>query len=419
MKKQLFFSLSLMVVVGLFFSAGSAKAQDVQTPTVTPAVTPTGAVSLPDTTQANPVVEQTTPEAALTELPMCKPGVYLISPVDCFLSGPAKALTDLAHKGLFLPLRPLQALKPDAGLVLLDKQYAKLNLIYPSQATFYPNGESAEAGINWLRQMQPGQLQYLSYKSAAVINKHNYVITDKGEWVRASPTKYASFQGLLFDRQLINDFGWIVDATSPRIAPNYNAKTLPEKLTREMVVQVYDKVEAGAITWYMIGLGRWVENRYIRVVDVNAAAPNGVDNNRWIEVNLLQQILTVHDNGKLVFATLIATGMGPNYYTRPGLFKVTEKKPFETMTGAFETGKVDYYFLQDVPWTMYFDQKRALHGAYWRAMFGFPQSHGCVNISIGDSHWLYDWANIGDWVYVWDPSNKTPTDPAFYGAGGA
>lgn len=418
MKKQLIFSLSLMVVIGLFFSAGSAKAQGVQTLTVTPAVTPTGAVSLPGTTQANPVVEQTTPEATVTELPLCKPGVYLIAPVDCFLSGPAKALTDLARKGLFLPLRPLQALKPDAGLVLLDKKYAKLNLIYPSQATFYPNAESAEAGINWMRQLPPGQLQYLSYKSAAVINKHNYVITDKGEWVRASPTKYSSFQGLLFDRQLINDFGWIVDATSPRIAPNYNAKILPEKLTREMVVQVYDKVEAGAITWYMIGLGRWVENRYIRVVDVHAAAPNGVDNNRWIEVNLLQQTLTVHDNGKLVFATLIATGVAP-YYTRPGLFKVTEKKPVETMTGAFETGKVDYYFLQDVPWTMYFDQKRALHGAYWRAMFGFPQSHGCVNISVGDSHWLYDWAKVGDWVYVWDPSNKTPTDPALYGSGGA
>jgi hypothetical protein len=324
----------------------------------------------------------------------------------------------LANKGLFLPLRPLAAVKPDAGLVLLDKKYAKLNLTYPSQATFYPNAESAEAGINWMRQMPPGQLQYLSYKSATIVNQHNYVITDKGEWVRASPTKYSSFQGLLFDRQPINDFGWIVDATSPRIAPNYNAKMLPEKLTREMIVQVYDKVEVGAITWYMIGLGRWVENRYIRVVDVHAAVPNGVDNNRWIEVNLLQQTLIVHDNGKLVFATLIATGMAP-YYTRPGLFKVTEKKPFETMTGAFETGKVDYYFLQDVPWTMYFDQKRALHGAYWRAMFGFQQSHGCVNISIGDSHWLYDWANVGDWVYVWDPSGKTPTDPALYGLGGA
>ncbi len=418
MKKQILILLSLIIMSGLFFSTGITRAQGIQSPTATPAIAPTGAASLPGTPQVTPVAQQITTEVLVTGLPLCKPDVYLIAPLDCSLLGPAKALTDLANKGLYLPLRPLLSVKPDAGLVILDKKYAKLNLTYPDQATFYPNGQSAEAGINRIRQMQPGQLQYLSYKSAAVVNNNNYVITDKGEWVRASPTKYSSFQGLLFNQQPINDFGWIVDSTSPRIAPNYNAKMLSEKLTREMIVQVYDQVEAGAITWYMIGLGRWVENRYIRVVDIHAATPEGVDNKRWIEVNLLQQTLTVHDNGKLVFATLIATGVAP-YYTRPGLFNIKEKKPLETMTGAFETGKVDFYFLQDVPWTMYYDQKRALHGAYWRAMFGYPQSHGCVNISVGDSHWLYDWANVGDWVYVWDPSKKTPTDPALYGSGGA
>ena len=242
--------------------------------------------------------------------------------------------------------------------------------------------------------------------------------SDTKEWVRASPTRYSSFQGLLFTRQPSNDFGWIVDDTNPRIDHSSSAKALPVKLTRETVVQVYDKVDAEGTAWYMIGLGQWVEQRYIRVVDISEQTPKGVDNNRWIEVNLDQQILTVHDQGNIVFATLIATGMQP-FYTKPGLFKITVKKEFETMTGAFETGKADFYYLQDVPWTMYFDQKRALHGAYWRAMFGYPQSHGCVNISIGDSHWLFDWAKVNDWVYVWDPSGKTPTDPKFYGAGGA
>jgi lipoprotein-anchoring transpeptidase ErfK/SrfK len=96
------------------------------------------------------------------------------------------------------------------------------------------------------------------------------------------------------------------------------------------------------------------------------------------------------------------------------LFQVREKKEFETMTGAFQTGKVDYYLLEDVPWTMYYDGPRALHGAYWGSKFGSEVSHGCINLSVGDSHWLYDWANIGDWVYVWDPSGLTPTDPSFY-----
>ena len=89
------------------------------------------------------------------------------------------------------------------------------------------------------------------------------------------------------------------------------------------------------------------------------------------------------------------------------------------MSGSFEADRSDYYYLEDVPWTMYFDDKRALHGAYWRAWFGYPGTHGCVNFSIGDAKWLYDWANVGDYVYVWDPSGETPTDPSFYGAGGA
>jgi len=351
-------------------------------------------------------------------LPLCQPGVYLQTPIDCLLMGPSQKLTDLARKGLTLPLKPLPAVKPDPALVLLSKKFAKLNLAVGDQAAYYPNLQSAEDGIGWLRKLPPGQLQYVSYINAADVNGHHFVQSDTKEWVRASPTRYSSFQGLLFTRQPSNDFGWIVDDTNPRIDHSSSAKALPIKLTRETVVQVYDKVDAEGTAWYMIGLGQWVEQRYIRVVDISEQTPKGVDNNRWIEVNLDQQILTVHDQGNIVFATLIATGMQP-FYTKPGLFKITVKKEFETMTGAFETGKADYYYLQDVPWTMYFDQKRALHGAYWRLMFGYPVSHGCVNISIGDSHWLFDWAKVNDWVYVWDPSGKTPTDPKFYGAGGA
>jgi lipoprotein-anchoring transpeptidase ErfK/SrfK len=168
----------------------------------------------------------------------------------------------------------------------------------------------------------------------------------------------------------------------------------------------------------MIGLNQWVERRYIREVTIDTNPPQGVTGRRWIDVNLYEQILTVYDNSKPVFATLIATGMEP-FFTKPGVFQIYLKKPTETMSGAFEADHSDYYYLEDVPWTMYFDQKRALHGAYWRTMFGFPQSHGCVNLSIGDARWLYDWAKEGDWVYVHDPSGATPTDPAFYKEGGA
>lgn len=167
----------------------------------------------------------------------------------------------------------------------------------------------------------------------------------------------------------------------------------------------------------MVGPDEWLPQNMVARVLPNTTPPVGVTGNRWIEVNLDEQTLAVYENRELVFATLIASGLEP-FWTRPGLFQISSKLETTPMRGAFEADRSDAYYLEDVPWTMYFDDARALHGAYWRANLGFPQSHGCVNLSVGDSHWLFDWAGVGDYVYVWDPSGKTPTDPGLYGSGG-
>jgi lipoprotein-anchoring transpeptidase ErfK/SrfK len=226
------------------------------------------------------------------------------------------------------------------------------------------------------------------------------------------------FQGLAFSRPPASNFGWIIEETWSRVEPSFTAETSTHHYYRENVVAVYDTLQADGTEWAMIGPNEWVEKRFIKQVLVDSTPPEGANTDRWIEVNLEEQTMAVYDHNQLVFATLVATGMDP-FYTRPGLFQIQQKKELETMSGAFEADRSDFYYLEDVPWTMYYDQNRALHGAYWRTMFGYPQSHGCINLSPGDAHWLYDWANVGDWVYVWDPSGKTPTDPSYYGPGGA
>jgi lipoprotein-anchoring transpeptidase ErfK/SrfK len=157
----------------------------------------------------------------------------------------------------------------------------------------------------------------------------------------------------------------------------------------------------------------------MRLVVPATQPPEGVDNGRWIEINLEQQSISAYEDNQLVFATLVATGLD-NLWTRPGLFQIYEKNETTSMSGDFSGGTGGYYYLADVPWTMYYDQARAIHGAYWRPkqFFGYQGSHGCVNLSIGDARWFFDWAHIGDWVYVHDPSGRTPTDEEFaYGAG--
>jgi hypothetical protein len=355
-------------------------------------------------------------EETFEGMPICAPGIYLIHPADCLPMGPSQTLTDWAKKGLTLPLKPLPASHPDASYLDLDHRYAKINLPPGVQATYYPNIESAVQGWGAVSTLPIGETLYVAYKNVSYYEGNPYVQNERGEWLRASPAEFSNFQGLLLNRPPENDFGWIVDLTNPRREPSYNALIVNEQLIPKTVVQVYDRVEAEGTTWYMIGLGKWVERRYIRVVSPRVSPPEGIENGRWIEINLFEQTLTVYEDSRLMFATLIGSGYDP-YYTQPGLFPIREKKELETMTGAFEAGKADYYLLENVPWTMYYDGPRALHGAYWRVKFGYELSHGCVNISVGDAHWLYDWAVVGDWVYVWDPSGKTPTDPAFYQAG--
>jgi hypothetical protein len=409
MKRLKVFTITTLMMV-LLGNTGMILAQGEITPTTAPETT----VEIPAQTPTEAAAVDTNDE----EMALCLPGVYLEEPDDCLPLGSSQILTELAKKGLSIPLKPLPAVKPDSSLVAIDQKYAKLNLQEGVRAAFYPNLDSAVAGINAFRFLPAGKLLYITYTYQSDVKGKHFVQVETGEWVRASPTNYSTFQGLQFTKTPSHSFGWILDQANPRKGPGYQAETLNENLVREQVVQVYDAVEADNTTWYMIGLGKWVEQRYIGVVNIMQSPPEGVTNGRWIEVNLYQQTLAVYENNQIVFAALIATGADP-YFTKPGLFQIYEKKELETMTGSFAADKSDYYYLENVPWTMYFDENRALHGAYWRALFGYTQSHGCVNLSVGDAHWLYNWAQVGDWVYVWDPSGATPTDPAFYTQGGA
>jgi len=352
---------------------------------------------------------------------LCPPDSSTLTTQDCLPLGPNAVIRNLSENGITYPYLPLLYQKPDPALVEIPISLAKVNVFPPEQAPIYASLEDATSGANPVQLMPAGQLLYISYSQWVDFNGGHYLLRNQGGWMRASPlhpSAISAYQGLLFRQEPYTSFGWIVEQTRAVNAPDWNSTEVGDVLPREKVVQIFDVQELAGGKWYMIGLDQWVERRYIRQLTPQTTPPEGVTNGRWIEVNLYEQTLAVYENQQLIFATLIATGVDP-YFTRPGLFQIYDKKPTETMSGAFAADLSDYYYLEDVPWTMYFDQARALHGAYWRAFFGYQQSHGCVNLSVGDAHWLYDWAQIGDWVYVWDPSGETPTDPAFYGSGGA
>ena len=144
--------------------------------------------------------------------------------------------------------------------------------------------------------------------------------------------------------------GWWIGRL-PSTAPSISAPVSGAEYVQLEQIQVYKTEEAEGLLWYEIGPDEWVNSLKARVVHFDPTRPEGVESDRWIEINLFQQTMSVYADGRLVFATLVASGLEP-FYTRPGVFQIYEKKPFETMRGAFEADRSDYYYLEDVPWTI-------------------------------------------------------------------
>ena len=352
----------------------------------------------------------------LFDKPLCMPDLYGVDPVDCLPYGASKSISALAKEGIAYPIRELPAAKPDKALTLMPVLIARVNLEENLPVPLYASYEDAITQNNPTRYIDPGRMRYLSYFDRIDYNGKPYLRITSGEWVRAGPIAYTDFQGLISHSNPANDFGWIIDQTPGYSLPSFSAAQTGNIYYQEDIIQIYQVIEAEGVRWYLINPGEWVNSIKARRAYFDPSQLEGKGIDRWILVELQEQVLYVYDHGNLKFATLIASGMEP-FFTRPGLFQIYKKLPLETMQGAFEADRSDFYYLEDVPWTMYYDESRALHGSYWRTYFGYPQSHGCVNLSPGDARWLFNWANEGDWVYVHDPSGLTPTDPDLYGPG--
>ncbi len=342
---------------------------------------------------------------------------------ECLLAGPAAYQARLAAQGIALPLRPLPARPVDPALANVPYLYGRVS---ETNAPVYGSLKDAEKGARKraVRRLEVGPrgLTYVSYQDQAVVDGKRFYMVAPGNWMTANEVSRISpayFRGLEFFATPSHDFGWILETVQTRFVPGGGQDDPAGRyLYRYEVVQIYSQQEADGETWYLIGPDQWIPERVVGRVMVNPTPPEGVENGRWVEVNLYEQTLSVYEDGQLRFATLVSTGVEP-FWTRPGLFQIYARLETETMRGVFEADRSDYYYLEDVPWTMYFDEARALHGAYWHNGFGYPRSHGCVNMALADAHWVFNWAQEGDWVYVWDPSGRTPVDPDAYASGGA
>jgi len=339
---------------------------------------------------------------------VCQPGVNT-STGACLPLGPSTYVAELARLGLAIPADPLPSIRPAPGLAELPYRYFHVISDQPVAVGGAPGLAGGEA-------LYPGFV-YIGYSDRVDTGHGIYYLAQSGGWVPGRGERVGeipSFHGLEFKSTPRSAFGWSFEDIPVRSGPGFGFPETGRRIRPFSPVSVYGTEEVDAGTWNRVGLDERVEARKIAQVNVSTSTPEGAgDTQRWIDVNIAEQTMAVYDQHRLVFATMIASGVEP-FWTRPGTFQIYNKVESETMRNNDPS---DFYYLEDVPWTMYFDDPRALHGAYWRTRFGYPQSHGCVNLSVSDAHWLFNWAQAGDWVYVHDPTGKTPTDSALYTGG--
>lgn len=196
--------------------------------------------------------------------------------------------------------------------------------------------------------------------------------------------------------------------TNVRAEPTTESGVLELALDRSQIVVVDwvkgEEVFPGADGWAKLdGQG------YIYARNVGRNAPvlptplprNAPKTGRWIDVHLTQQLITLYEDRDPVRVVVTTTGM-PGWETPPGEYTILWRVPNETMTSG-AIGAEHFFKLEDVLYTQYFtDEGHAIHYAWWRTpeTIGRPGSHGCLNVLLDDSEFLWNWASIGTPVIV-------------------
>ncbi len=287
-----------------------------------------------------------------------------------------------------LPFRPL--VRASAPTVpALSLAYGQ---IINGGAPVYASLSDAAAGIAPVDWIAPGFV-FVSLARSAPLTFANakWYQLYQGGYVSAQhilPYPPSRFQGIQVDRQPDKPFAWVIADSPISNTPGAQPKPNAPRFNRYAQVTLIEPQAMNGTTWYRVGQNEWISQYRLGIISVAPRPPAIGPTDKWIEVNVFEQTLAAYEGDQMVYATLVSSGL-PQWYTTPGLFHIYDKVKQGLMTG--QMGKPDYYYLQDIPWIMYYNGDQALHTAYWHDGFGETHSHGCVNLPPQDAMWLFNW----------------------------
>jgi len=326
---------------------------------------------------------------------VCVPSLMWRNPELCPSYGPGSTAYRISSIRLPdpLPELPVEELPhDDEEEELVPHTYA---LVRNPPLAVYRHPMEAAAGLPPVRTLLSGDW-WVSLEGEVEYEGQLWYQINAGEFVRADAVALAvpsRFQGVYLAEQPSLPFAWTNRWVRPSLVPQGAYNTAVDPLNKYQLVTIYAEERRGDELWYLVGENQWVEQSTVGRVDVDpppAGVPAGA---KWIEVDIFEQTIAAYEGERMVYASLISSGR-TGTATPPGLYKLWAKIQEGKMSSpSVPDGHPSYYYIEDVPWTMYFHQAYALHAAFWHDNFGFTQSHGCVNLTPRDSKWLYYWAD--------------------------
>jgi hypothetical protein len=220
-----------------------------------------------------------------------------------------------------------------------------------------------------------GASYYVAVDEKVIPVKGTYTLNPLSDW-----------QGVPIDAQTHLPFAWV----TRRNAPVYDAPggKAFDAIERRMRVDVLEDQSIGKLRWSRIGEGRWMRADHLNEVRPLPRPASTTRNPQWLDVDLGEQVVVAYLEDRPVYATLISSGRAPNRTPR-GDYPIWGKVTAITMKSQ-QYDDVAYY-VNKVPWVLFFQAHNALHAAYWHDLFGVVKSHGCANLAPRDARYLFDW----------------------------
>jgi hypothetical protein len=326
---------------------------------------------------------------------LCAATYQLQQAQECPALGPGHYAGQMVSAGLPYPVPQLAVIRELPWRGLTPDAYARVIADY---APVYRHPYDALAGLPPLYEFEVG-FEFVSLVGHTLVGEDMFYQINPGEFMRAAdlqPVRPSGFQGRHFAEPPHGPIGWMINTVQVSSAPGQAPEPGNVFAGRYHAFDLQGVQRVGEWNWYLIGPGQWVEQRNVGLVYPHP--PHGAGGT-LIAVDTYEQTLGVYVDGRLIFATLVSSG-SRLFPTVPGTFQVWARLDTGKMSGAYLSDRRDYYYLEDVPWILYYDGDRALHGAYWHDNFGIRASHGCVNLSPRDARWLFNFARVGSTVIV-------------------